>query len=108
MYSRGTLEEHAEHIKKVLRKLKEYRLYLQPEKCEFHVKETDYLGFVISDKGVKMDPKKLQAVQDWPKLKTVKDVQSFLGLTNYYRKFIKNYSKVATPLTEATKKGLGY
>ena len=59
VYSRGTLEEHAEYVKKVLRKLKEYRLYLQPEKCEFYVKETDYLGFVISDKGVKIDPKKL-------------------------------------------------
>ncbi len=108
VYSSGTLEEHVEHVKKVLRKLKEYRLYLQPEKCEFHVKETEFLGFIISDKGVSMDPKKVSTVQDWPLPKTVKDVQSFLGFANFYRKFIRNYSKTTTPLTEVTKKEKGF
>ena len=108
MYSSRTFEEHVKHVKKVLRKLKEYKLYLQPGKCEIHVQETDYLGFVISTEGVKMDPKKIQTVQEWPKPNTVKDVQSFLGFANYYRKFIKEYSKITAPLTEITKKEVGF
>ncbi|KAH7562953.1 reverse transcriptase [Bipolaris maydis] len=108
VYSSGTREEHVEHVKKVLRKLKEYKLYLQPGKCEFHTQETEFLGFIISTEGVKMNPKKIQTVQEWPKPKTVKDVQSFLGFANYYRKFIKDYSKITTPLTEITKKEIGF
>jgi hypothetical protein len=83
VYSSGTLEEHVEHAMKVLRKLKEYKLYLQPGKCEFHTKETDFLGFIITT-GVKMDPKKVQTIQEWPLPKTVKDVQPFLEFANYY------------------------
>jgi hypothetical protein len=64
VYSSGTLEEHVEHVKKVLRKLKEYKLYLQPGKCEFHVKETEFLGFIVSTEGVKMNPKKIATVQE--------------------------------------------
>jgi hypothetical protein len=64
VYSRGTLKEHIEHVKKVLRKLKEHKLYLQPRKCEFHTKETDFLSFIISTEGVKIDPKKVQTVQE--------------------------------------------
>jgi hypothetical protein len=108
VYSSGTLEEHVEHVRKVLRKLKEYKLYLQPGKCEFHTKETEFLGFIISTEGVKMNPKKIQTVQEWPKPNTVKDVQSFLGFANYYRKFIKDYSKITAPLTEITKKEVGF
>ncbi|KAG9186916.1 hypothetical protein G6011_01003 [Alternaria panax] len=108
VYSRGSLEEHVEHVKKVLRKLREYKLYLQPGKCEFHVKETEFLGFIVSTEGVKMNPKKISAVQEWPTPKTVKDVQSFLGFANYYRKFIKDYSKITVPLSEITKKKIGF
>jgi len=104
IYTNGTEQEHTEHVKKVLRKLKQNRLLLHPDKCEFHVTKTDYLGFVISRDGVSMDPKKIEAVQDWKIPKTVKDVQAFLGFANFYRKFIRNYSKVTTPLSELTKK----
>ncbi|KAK1916818.1 hypothetical protein P3342_004373 [Pyrenophora teres f. teres] len=83
VYSKGTLEEHIELVKKVLRKLKNRKLYLQPEKCEFHTQETEFLGFIISTEGVKMNPKKIQTVQEWPIPKTVKDVQSFLGFANF-------------------------
>jgi hypothetical protein len=108
VYSSGTLEEHVEHVKKVLRKLKEYKLYLQLGKCEFHVKETEFLGFIVSTEGVKMNPKKIATVQEWPIPKTVKDVQSFLGFANYYQKFIKDYSKITVPLLEITKKKIGF
>ncbi|KAK1909008.1 hypothetical protein P3342_011085 [Pyrenophora teres f. teres] len=105
---KGTLEEHIELVKKVLRKLKNRKLYLQPEKCEFHTQETEFLGFIISTEGVKMNPKKIQTVQEWPIPKTVKDVQSFLGFANFYRKFIRNYSRITAPLTEITKKDVGF
>jgi hypothetical protein len=108
VYSSGTLEEHVKHIKKVLRKLKKYKLYLQLGKCEFHVKKTEFLGFIVSTEGVKMNLKKISAVQEWPIPKTVKDVQSFLGFANYYRKFIKDYSKITVPLSEITKKKVGF
>ena len=74
MYSRGSLEEHIKHVKKVLRKLKEYKLYLQLGKCEFYVKETEFLGFIISTEGVKINLKKISTIQEWPKPKTVKDM----------------------------------
>lgn len=108
MYSSGTLEEHVKHVKKVLRKLKEYKLYLQLGKCEFYVKETEFLGFIVSTEGVKMNLKKILAVQEWLIPKTVKDVQSFLGFANYYWKFIKNYSKITVSLLEITKKKVGF
>ena len=62
MYSSGTLKEHVKHVKKVLKKLKEYKLYLQPGKCKFYVKETEFLGFIVSTEGVKINPKKISAV----------------------------------------------
>jgi hypothetical protein len=62
VYSRGTLKEHIEHAKKVLRKLKKHKLYLQPRKCKFYTKEIDFLSFIISIEGVKIDPKKVQTV----------------------------------------------
>jgi hypothetical protein len=108
VYSRGSLEEHVEHVKKVLRKLKEYKLYLQLGKCELYTKETKFLGFIISTEGVKIDLDKVRAVQDWKEPKTVKDVQSFLGFANYYQKFIKGYLRITAPLTEITKKDKGF
>jgi hypothetical protein len=108
VYTNGTKEEHIEHVRKVLKKLQEHKLLLKPEKCEFHVTETDYLGYTISRNGVGMNPAKVQAVLDWPVPTKVKEVQSFLGLANYYRKFIQNYSGIAAPLTEVTKKDVGF
>jgi hypothetical protein len=64
VYSSRTLKEYVEHIKKVLRKLKEYKLYLQLGKCEFYIKETEFLGFIVSTEGVKINPKKIAAVQE--------------------------------------------
>ena len=108
VYSSGTLGEHVEHVKKVLRKLKEYKLYLQLGKCEFYVKETEFLGFIVSIEGVKMNLKKIATIQEQLTPKTVKDVQSFLGFANYYQKFIKDYLKITVPLLEITKKKIEF
>ena len=84
VYTNSTLEEHVEHVKKVLWKLRKYKLYLQASKCEFYTKETKYLGFIILTKGVKINLKKFQTIQKQLTPKTVKDVQSFLGFANFY------------------------
>ena len=108
VYSSRTLKEHVKYVKKLLRKLKEYKLYLQLGKCEFYIKKTEFLSFIVSTEGVKINLKKIATVQEWPTPKTVKDVQSFLGFANYYRKFIKDYSKITVPLSEITKKKIGF
>jgi hypothetical protein len=87
IYSR-TMEEHVEHVRKVLQALKKADLKIEPTKTEFNVQETTFVGYVVSTAGLKADPEKIQAIQDWPLPKNVKGVQSFLGFTNYYRKFV--------------------
>jgi RNase H-like domain found in reverse transcriptase/Reverse transcriptase (RNA-dependent DNA polymerase)/Integrase zinc binding domain/Chromo (CHRromatin Organisation MOdifier) domain len=99
-----TKNEHIEHVRKVLDKLSEKSLLLEPDKCEFHQEELEFVGFIIGRNGVKMSPRKIEAVRDWPRPTTVKEVQAFLGFANFYRRFIENYSKVAVPLTELTRK----
>lgn len=101
IYSK-TKAEHAEHIRQVLHCLKEAKLYAKKSKCEFYKQEIDFLGHVVSKEGLSPDPDKLRAVKDWPIPKTKRDVQSFLGLCNYYRRFVPDFSKVALPLTVLT------
>jgi reverse transcriptase-like protein len=90
----------------VLDILKQHDLYLKPEKCAFKQKEIDYLGVIIGQGTLKMDPKKIQGVADWSPPATVTEVQQFLGFKGYYRYFILNYSKIARPLLDLTKKAL--
>lgn len=106
VYTKGELGKHIKQVQDVFQRLTDVGFKTAPEKCEFHKKEVKFLGFIISTKGIRIDPKKTESIQDWPTLKTVKDVQSFLGLANYNRKFIEGYSKVAKPLTELTKKDI--
>src|ERR1044072_4476126 len=73
-------------------------------KCKFGCAQIDYLGYIISGEGVAVDPEKVRCILEWPEPKNVKGVRGILGLTGYYRKFIKDYGKVAKPLTELTKK----
>ncbi len=102
IFSRS-LQEHVSHVRKVLGRLLENHLYVKPEKCEFHTTNTQFLGFIIRPGQVRMDPKKVQAVLDWPVPTTVKEVQRFIGFANFYRKFVRNFSSVVAPLTALTK-----
>jgi RNase H-like domain found in reverse transcriptase/Reverse transcriptase (RNA-dependent DNA polymerase)/Integrase zinc binding domain/Chromo (CHRromatin Organisation MOdifier) domain len=96
------LDTHHCQVKRVLEILRKNRLFLKPEKCSFDTLETEYLGMIIREGQVQMDPIKVSAIKEWPIPLTKRDVQSFLGFCNFYRKFIKNYSKVAHPLHSLT------
>ncbi len=95
--------EHIQHVKTVLSRLLDNQLYIKAEKCEFHVKQTSFLGYNISHQGVEMDDSKVRAVTDWPQPTTVKELQRFLGFANFYRRLIRNYSLIASPLTSLLK-----
>lgn len=99
-----TEAEHIEHVKRVLDKLKRANLLVKPEKCEFHKTELPFLGHIVGGSGIRMDPAKIEAVLSWPTPESVVEVQSFLGYANFYRSYIGKYSKIATPLTELTRK----
>ena len=99
-----TEQGHDEIVMEVLRRLKENDLFVKPEKCFFKVQEVEMLGLIIGPDGIKMDPKKVEAITAWPVPTKVKKVQSFLGLANFYRHFVNNFSKVAKPLHELTRK----
>ncbi|SJL15225.1 uncharacterized protein ARMOST_18711 [Armillaria ostoyae] len=96
------LDEHRRIVRRVLQKLRENKLFLKAEKCKFEVLETEYLSVIISEGQVRMDPVKLAGIAEWPTPMKKKELQSFLGFTNFYRKFIKNYSKVVCALTQLT------
>ena len=104
----NSLEEHHKHVKMVLKKLLENNLYVKLEKCEFDVSETAFLGYIISKDGLKVDPSKIEAILDWPIPTTVKEVQSFIGLCNYYRIFIKEFAAIARPLHKLTRKNVPF
>ena len=97
IYSK-TLEENVERLEAVFKKLSLAGLKLKSSKCEFFKSEITYLGHIVSNEGIVTDPKKIKAIQLWPRPETVTQVWKFMGLMNYYRKFIHNYAKVAKPL----------
>jgi len=98
-----SLEEHARKYNLLIERLRRANLKLQPDKCEFLKTEVTYLGHVISKDGVKPDPKKLEAVRQFPRPKTPKNIKQFLGLAGYYRRFIPSFSKLVKPLTNLLK-----
>jgi len=100
----ANLDDHREHVREVLRRLRLHGLYAKPEKCQFHSDSVEYLGYLLSPQGLTMSPDKIQTVCDWPEPRKVKDIQSFLGFANFYRRFIYNYSDIVVPLTRLTRK----
>jgi hypothetical protein len=97
--------EHLRHLHLVFTKLQEQNLVVKRSKCAFGERTVGYLGHVISKDGIAMDAAKVQAVLDWPRPRSVRDVRRFLGLAGYYRRFIKNYGAIAEPLTHLLRKG---
>ena len=99
-----TEEGHDEIVEEILRRLEENDLYIKPEKCVWKVRKIGFLGVVIGPNGIKIEKEKVDGVLSWPEPKNVKDVRKFLGLTNYYRRFIKDFAQVARPMNVLTRK----
>jgi len=104
MIATETEEGHDEIVEEVLRRLDENDLFVKPEKCIWKIREVGFLGVIIGEDRVKTEKEKVQGVVEWPVSKSVKDVQKFLGLANYYRRFVKDFAKIAKLLHEMTRK----
>ena len=101
-----TEKEHDEIVEKVLRGLEENNLYVKPEKCIWKVRKIGLLGVVIGSNRIEMEKKKVDRVLSWPEPKNMKDIRKFLGLANYYRRFIKDFARVARPINVLTRKDI--
>uniref|UniRef100_A0A8C1EY99 Gypsy retrotransposon integrase-like protein 1 n=1 Tax=Cyprinus carpio carpio TaxID=630221 RepID=A0A8C1EY99_CYPCA len=98
----SSLQEHVQHVQRVLQRLLENGLFVKAEKCEFHPQSDPFLGYIVSTEGIRMDPEKVKAVVEWPSPDSRKAIQRFLGYANFYRRFICNFSQLAAPLTALT------
>jgi hypothetical protein len=103
VYSRSE-EEHEGHLRLILQRLRDHKLYAKLSKCEFWLKQVAFLGHVISNGGISMDPSKVQDVLSWKAPTSVSDIRSFLGLAGYYRRFIEGFLKISKPKTELLEK----
>nr|GEZ79912.1 putative reverse transcriptase domain-containing protein [Tanacetum cinerariifolium] len=97
-------EEHEDHLRTVLQTLRQEKLYAKFSKCEFWLSSVAFLGHIVSAEGITMDPAKVGAITKWPRLTSVTEVHSFLGLAGYYRRFVEGFSRLALPLTKLMRK----
>jgi hypothetical protein len=107
IYSKSEAE-HAKHLRIVLQRLRDHKLYAKFSKCEFWLDSVKFLGHTISKDGISVDPSKVQEVMDWKPPKSVHQIRSFLGLAGYYRRFIPDFSRIAKLMTELLKKGVKF
>ena len=98
-------EEHLQHIQQVLNTLRQHQLYANLEKCSFGMTQIQYLGYIVDEHGVHVDPAKIQVIRDWPAPTTLTELRSFLGLANFYRRFVLGFSHIAWALSQVTKGG---
>ena len=103
-----TREEHVRHLRAVLQKLRESSIRLRLSKCKFGVQQTEFLGFIVGNGKIAPSPSKVAAVTEWPTPKDVHTVRSFLGFANFYRRFVKDYSKITAPLNDLLRKGVSW
>ena len=103
IYSRSWVA-HLQDVDLLLHLLREHKLFVKMSKRSFGMEEVEYLGHIVGREGERVDPKKIQAMQYWPQLKTLKSLRGFLGFTGNYRKFVRNYGRIARPLTQLLKK----
>jgi len=90
-----TREDYEQHLRTVLQTLREMKLYAKFSKCEFWLDSVAFLGHIVSSEGIKVDPKKVEAVQSWPRPSSATEIRSFLGLAGYYRRFVEGFSSIA-------------
>ena len=95
--------QHEKHVREVLKALLKAGLYAKLSKCLFSVTRIPFLGFILKDKGVEMEEDRISTILNWPEPESVREVQSFLGFANFYRQFVKGFSRIAHPLTDTTK-----
>ncbi|XP_042482864.1 uncharacterized protein LOC122063228 [Macadamia integrifolia] len=107
IYSKSK-EDHAIHLRPVLERLREKQLYAKFSKCEFWLSQVNFLGHIVSTRGIEVDPGKVKAMLDWESPKTVSEIQSFLGLASYYRRFIENFAWISARMTRLTRKGVKF
>ena len=98
-------EEHKEHLKIILQKLREHKLFAKFSKCDFFKDKIQYLGHVVTKEGISVDPEKIRAIEYWAVPKDVTDVRSFMGITGYYWRFIEGFSRIENLITSLQKKG---
>jgi hypothetical protein len=104
IYSKND-SDHEEHLRLVLQKLRDNQLYAKFSKCEFWLDEVPFLGLILSNGGISVDPAKVREEVGWKILSSVTEIRSFLGLTGYYRHFIEGFSKIVKPMTSLSEKG---
>ena len=103
-----TFQDHLSHLQQVFERLRAAGLKLHPSKCNFAKREIHYLGHIVNSEGISPDPDKLTAIVTYPESNNLKQLRAFLGLSGYYRRFIENYSSIASPLYQLTKKGVQF